>query len=312
MLSMKCVCIFRHGGPEVLSYTEAPRPRCAADELLIEVHAAGVNPVDWKIRAGQLHEMLGHTFPLTLGWDLSGTVCAVGADTTRFRIGDEVFSRPDIRRDGAYAQYIAIRECEVALKPRAIDHRHAAALPLAGLAAWQSLVSVAALERGQRVLIHAAAGGVGSLAVQLAKARGAYVIATASARNHDFLRDLGADEIVDYTTMRFEELAPDMDVVLDTIGGDTQARSWRTLKRGGVLVSLASPPPAGLAAQHGVRAAFVFVEPNAAHLAELAALVDAGKLKPILETVLPLTEARRAHALSEGGHMRGKIVLEII
>lgn len=309
---MNCVCIFRHGGPEVLACCEAPRPRCASDELLIEVHAAGVNPVDWKIREGQLRGVLEHTFPLILGWDLSGTVCAVGSTTSRFRIGDEIFSRPDLRRDGAYAQYIAIKESDAALKPRSMDHRHAAALPFAGLAAWQSLVAVAALGPGQRALIHAAAGGVGSLAVQLAKARGAYVIATTSARNHNFVRDLGADEIIDYTTMRFEELAPDMDVVLDTIGGDTQTRSWKTLRRGGILVSLTSPPSTEVAAQHGVRSAFVVVESNAAHLAELAVLAEAGKVKPVLGSVLPLAEARRAHALSQGGHTRGKIVLELI
>jgi NADPH:quinone reductase-like Zn-dependent oxidoreductase len=308
---MKCVCIYHYGGPEALSFTEAPRPRCGPGEVLVQVHAAGVNPVDWKIREGHLKGMLSHTFPLVLGWDVSGVVGSTGPGTTRLKIGDEVFSRPDILRDGAYAEFIVIKESEVALKPRSLDHVHAAALPLAGLAAWQSLVEAAQLAPGQRVLIHAAAGGVGSLAVQLAKARGAHVIGTASARNHDFLRDLGVDEIIDYEHMRFEDLAPAMDVVLDTIGGDTQERSWKTLKRGGILVSLASPPSAETAAKLGLRQAFVFVQPQAVQLEALAKLVEAGKLKSIVGTVLPLAEAMRAHALSQGGHTRGKIVLQI-
>lgn len=311
MRSMKCVCIYRYGGPEVLSFSEAPRPRCAPDEVLVQVRAAGVNPVDWKVREGQLQSRVAHTFPLVLGWDVSGVVAGVGNECSRLKLGDEVFSRPDLRRDGAYAEYVVIRESDVALKPRTLDHVRAASLPLAGLAAWQSLVETGQLVAGQRVLIHAAAGGVGTLAVQLAKARGAYVVGTASARNHDFLRDLGVDEIVDYATMRFEDLAPDMDVVLDSIGGDTQERSWKTLRRGGILVSIASPPDPAVAAQYGVREAFVFVQPNALQLAELAKLADAGKLKPVVETVLPLAEAARAHALSQGGHMRGKIVLQV-
>ena len=308
---MKCICIYHHGGPEVLTYADAPRPRCGPGEVLVQVHAAGVNPVDWKIREGHLKEMLTHTFPLILGWDVSGVVADVGSGISRLKVGDEVFSRPDILRDGAYAEFIVMKESEVALKPRSIDHVHAAALPLAGLTAWQTLVEAAQLAPGQRVLIHAAAGGVGSLAVQLAKARGAYVVATASARNHDFLRNLGADEIIDYENMRFEDLASAMDVVLDTMGGDTQERSWKTLKRGGILVSIASPPSAETATKLGVRQAFVFTQPNAGQLESLAQLVDAGKIKAIVATALPLAEAKRAHALIQGGHTRGKIVLTI-
>jgi NADPH:quinone reductase-like Zn-dependent oxidoreductase len=228
------------------------------------------------------------------------------------KVGEEVFSRPDIARDGAYAEFIVARESEVALKPRSIDHLHAAALPLAGLTGWQSLFVAGGLVAGQRVLIHAAAGGVGSLAVQLAKWKGAHVIGTASARNHDFLRELGADEAIDYAKVRFEEVVSPVDVVFDTQGGDVQERSWKVLKRGGVLVSIAGPPSAEKAAAHGVRQAFVFTQPNAAQLAEIAQLVDAGKLKAIVETVLPLAEAKRGHELSELGHTRGKIVLRVI
>jgi NADPH:quinone reductase-like Zn-dependent oxidoreductase len=281
-------------------------------EVLVRVHAAGINPVDWKIREGHLKEMLHHTLPLVLGWDVSGVVESLGSAVTRFKVGDEVFSRPDISRDGAYAEFIVIKESEVALKPHSIDHIHAAALPLAGLTAWQSLFDAGGLAAGQRVLIHAAAGGVGSLAVQLAKWKGAWVIGTASERNHDFLRQLGVDQPVDYETVRFEEAVQPVDVVFDTMGGEVQARSWKVLKRGGILVSIVSPPSAESAVANGVRQALVFTQPNAAQLAEIAKLVAAEKLKAIVETVLPLSDATRGQELSERGHTRGKIVLRVI
>jgi NADPH:quinone reductase-like Zn-dependent oxidoreductase len=309
---MKTVCIYSYGGPEVLVYEDAPRPHPLAGEVRVRVHAAGINPVDWKIREGHLKEMLHHTLPLVLGWDVSGVVESLGSAVTRFKVGDEVFSRPDISRDGAYAEFIVIKESEVALKPHSIDHIHAAALPLAGLTAWQSLFDAGGLAAGQRVLIHAAAGGVGSLAVQLAKWKGAWVIGTASERNHDFLRQLGVDQPVDYETVRFEEAVQPVDVVFDTMGGEVQARSWKVLKRGGILVSIVSPPSAESAVANGVRQAFVFTQPNAAQLAEIAKLVDAEKLKAIVETVLPLSDATRGQELSERGHTRGKIVLRVI
>jgi NADPH:quinone reductase-like Zn-dependent oxidoreductase len=306
---MKAVAIYSYGGPEVLKYEDAPRPHPDAAEVLIRVHAAAINPVDWKIREGHLKDMLKHTFPLILGWDVSGVVETLGTGVTRLKVGDEVYSRPDIARDGAYAEYIVVRESEVALKPTSIDHIHAAALPLAGLTAWQCLFDAAGLASGQRVLIHAAAGGVGHLAVQLAKEKGAYVIGTAAEQNHAFLRELGVDQVIDYNTERFEEVVHDVDVVFDPIGGDTQERSWSVLKRGGILVSVASPPSAEKATAHGVRSAFVFTQPNAGQLAEIAKLVEAEKLKAIVETILPLSDATRGQELSERGHTRGKIVL---
>jgi NADPH:quinone reductase-like Zn-dependent oxidoreductase len=312
MKTMKAVCIYSYGGPGVLVYEDAPRPHPGDGEVLVRVHAAGINPVDWKIREGHLKERLHHTLPLVLGWDVSGVVEALGPGLTRLKVGDEVFSRPDISRDGAYAEFIVIRESELALKPKSIDHVHAAALPLAGLTAWQSLFDAGGLSAGQRVLIHAAAGGVGNLAVQLAKWKGAHVIGTASARNHDFLRKLGVDQVVDYQTVRFEEAVQAVDVVFDPMGGDIQERSWKVLKRGGILISIASPPSAEIAAAHGVRQAFVFTQPNAAQLAELAKLADADKLKAIVETILPLSDATRGQELSERGHTRGKIVLRVI
>ena len=309
---MKAVSIYYYGGPSVLAYEDAPRPHPAPGDVLVRVHAAGINPVDWKIREGHLKGILHHTLPLVLGWDVSGVVAALGAGVTRFKVGDEVFSRPDIDRDGAYAEFIAVRETELALKPKSVDHVHAAALPLAGLKVWQSLFDAAALSAGQRVLIHAAAGGVGSLAVQLAKGRGAYVIGTASARNHELVRALGADEVVDHERERFETVVGPVDVVFDTMGGDIQTRSWPVLKRGGILVSIVSPPSAEAAVAHGGRFAFVFTQPNAAQLAEIATLVDAGKLKAIVETVLPLSAAVRGQELSAAGHTRGKIVLQVV
>jgi NADPH:quinone reductase-like Zn-dependent oxidoreductase len=312
MKTMKAVCIYGYGGPDVLSYEDAPRPHPGAGEVLVRVHAAGINPVDWKIREGELKEQLHHLFPLILGWDVSGVVEALGTGLTRLKVGDEVFSRPDIARDGAYAEFIVMRESEVALKPKSIDHIHAAALPLSGLTVWQSLFDAGGLAAGQRVLIHAAAGGVGHLAVQLAKWKGAHVIGTASARNHDFLRQLGADQIIDYDTERFEEVVQPVDVVFDTLGGKIQERSWKVLKPGGILVSIVQPPSAEIAAAHGVRQAFVFTQPNAAQLAEIAQLADAEKLKVIVETILPLSDATRGQELSERGHGRGKIVLRVI
>ena len=312
MRTMKAVCIYGYGDPSVLVYEDAPRPHPDDGEVLVRVHAAGINPVDWKVREGHLKEMLHHTFPLVLGWDVSGVVAGVGAHIAHLKVGDEVFSRPDIARDGAYAEYLVIKESEVALKPKSIDHIHAAALPLAGLTAWQTLFDAAGLQPGQRVLIHAAAGGVGHLAVQLAKWKGAHVIGTAAAHNHAFLRELGVDQAIAYDTQRFEEVVEPVDVVLDTIGGDVQARSWKVLKRGGILVSVVSPPSGEIADAQGVRQAFVFIQPNAAQLTEIAQLVDAQRLKVVVETVLPLSDATRGQELSERGHQRGKIVLRVI
>jgi NADPH:quinone reductase-like Zn-dependent oxidoreductase len=312
MKTMKAVCIDRYGGPNVLVYEDAPRPHPGAGELLVRVHAAGINPVDWKIREGHMKEMLHHTLPLVLGWDVSGVVETLGPGVKRFKVGDEIFSQPDIARDGAYAEFIVIRESEVALKPKSIDHLHAAVLPLAGLAAWQTLFEAAGLAAGQRVLIHAAAGGVGHLAVQLAKWKGAHVIGTAAARNHEFLRELGVEQVVDYDTERFEDVVQPVDVVLDTMGGEIQTRSWQVVKRGGILVSIVNPPSAEVAAAHGARQAFVFTQPNAAQLAEIAKLADAEKLKVIVETTLALSDAMRGQELSERGHQRGKIVLRVV
>jgi NADPH:quinone reductase-like Zn-dependent oxidoreductase len=311
MKNMKAVRIHEYGGLEVLIFEDAPRPEPDSAEVLIRVHAAGVNPVDWKIRAGYFKDIGRHTLPLILGLDLSGVVEATGPDVVKFRKGDEVYSRPDSSRNGAYAEYIAVKEAEVAFKPKSIDHIHAGAIPQACLTAWQAIFDTAGLSAGQKILIHGAAGGVGSFAVQLAKWKGAYVIGTASGANQSFLRELRVDEPIDYEDTRFEDLVRDVDVVFDTIGGDTQKRSWKVLKKGGILVSIAGRPSAEEAARIGVRQAFIWVMPNGAQLTEIAGLVDSGKLKAVVETILPLPDARKAHELIQMGHTRGKIVLRV-
>jgi len=308
MQTMKAVRVHEYGGPEVLRYEDAPRPTLEPDDVLVRVRAAGVNPVDSKKRTGYRE----HPLPFIPGWDLSGVVERVGDRVSEWAAGDEVFARPDIGRDGSYAEFIAVRASELAPKPASLSHTEAAAVPLAALTAWQALYDEAGLQAGQSVLIHAAAGGVGHYAVQLAKLRGAHVIGTASTGNHDFLRRLGADECVDYRQTRFEDVVRDVDVVFDTIGGETRERSWGVLRKGGIQVSIIFPPPERHEAEpHGVRAGYVFVQPNRRQLDEIRQLVDSGRIRPYVQAVVPLAEARRAHETVQAGHTRGKIVLEI-
>jgi NADPH:quinone reductase-like Zn-dependent oxidoreductase len=308
---MKAVRIHKYGGPEVLHYEDAPRPKPAATEVLIRVHAAGVNPVDWKIREGHLKEFLNHSLPLIIGWDVSGVVEQVGRGVSRFKAGDEVFSEVELSRDGAYAEYVVVRESDAALKPKSLHHVHAASVPIAALTSWQALFDAAQLQPGQRALIHAGSGGVGHFAVQLAKWKGAHVIATASTKNQELLAEIGVDEPVDYTKQRFEDVAHDVDVVLDTIGGETQDRSFKVLNKGGALVSLVQARSREKAQALGVRALDIAGHPDGPQLAEIAKLIDAGKVKPTVDRILPLSEARRAHDLSKSGHTRGKIVLRV-
>ena len=309
---MKAVRIHEYGKETVLHYEDAPLPETGDDDVLIRVHAAGVNPVDWKIREGYLKELIPYEFPLTLGWDVSGVIEEAGSKVTNFQKGDAVYSRPDIARNGTYAEYVAVNSNEVALKPKSIDHNHAASIPLAGLTAWQALFHIAQLSQGQRVLIHAAAGGVGSFAVQFAKTRGAHVIGTASAGKHEYLHQLGVDEAVDYAGVQFEDVVKDVDVVFDTIGDYTLERSWKVLKGGGHLVSITEIPSEEKAKAHHVKSDFLFVQPNAEQLGEIADLVDQGKLQTHLEKVFPLEQTKDAHVLSQTGRVKGKIVLQVI
>ena len=308
---MKAVRIHEYGNRNVLAFEDAPMPSIASNEVLVRVVAASVNPVDWKIREGYLKEMISYPMPLTLGWDVSGVVTAVGADVTRFRVGDAVYSRPDIKRNGTYAEYVAIRDSEIALKPLTISHNEAASLPLAGITAWEALITTAQLSAGQKVLIHAGSGGVGSLAIQLAKTRGAHVIATTSGKNRALVESLGADEVIDYKTQNFAEILGDIDVVFDTLGGDIQESSWSVLKKGGILVSIVNPPSDTKASELGVRGAFLFIEPNAYILEQLAELVEQGKLRPVIGAEFALQDIEKAHALSETGRTVGKIVLYV-
>ena len=309
---MKAVRFHEYGGPEVLRYEDAPKPEPASGEVLLKVHAASVNPIDWHIRAGHLKGFRDYELPFILGWDLSGVVELVGAGVTQWKPGDEVFGKPDLARNGAYAEYVAVREAEIARKPKSLDHVHSAAIPLAALTAWQALFDAAGLKAGQKVLIHAAAGGVGCYAVQLAKLKGLVVAATASGRNKAFLKELGVDQAIDYETTNFDEVVHDADAVIEPMGGGIRNRSWKVLKKGGILVALTGPPPSEEDAKaHGVRQKLVFVQTNPAQLAGIADLADAGKLRTFIEAVLPLREAAKAHEMSQKGHTRGKIVLDV-
>ncbi|MDT7729537.1 MAG: hypothetical protein QOI21_6113 [Actinomycetota bacterium] len=308
---MRAISQQRLGGPEVLELVELDRPVPAATEILVRVHAVSVNPTDWKSRsAGGLLGITG-----IQGRDVSGVVEEVGFGVQLFKPGDEVFGMARFPHpSGGYAEFLAAPSRHFAHKPEGLDHLHAAALPLAALTAWQSFVDTANLQPGQRVLVHAAAGGVGHLAVQIAKSLGAYVIGTASAAKHDFVRGLGADEVIDYRTTDFAEELRDLDVVLDPIGGDYRVRSLRTLRRGGHLIALTKPAEATLtdAVPLGINAGFTLYEPDNAGLLAIKQLVESGQLKVTIDTVFPLEEAAKAHELGEAGRTTGKIVLSVV
>ncbi|MFD3687901.1 NADP-dependent oxidoreductase [Nocardiopsis sp. NPDC058631] len=302
------------GGPEVLREVELERPEAAMNQILVRVHAAGVNPSDWKHRRTGL--FLGEP-PFVLGWDASGVVEGVGAGVTLFKPGDEVFGMvPYPYGAGTHAEYVVGPARAFTRKPAGIDHVQAGALPLAGLTAWQALVDTAGVSEGQRVLVHAAAGGVGHLAVQIAKARGAYVIGTASGHRHEFLHALGADEAIDHRTTDFADSVRDVDVVLDAIGSDEQVtRSVPTLRSGGVLVTLwpvfNAPEARREAASRGIRLEGIGVEADHQGMREIAALASGGELRAAVAGVFPLEEAARAHEMGESGRATGKLVLTV-
>lgn len=310
---MRAVTQDSFGDPSVLHTVELPKPTPLPSEVLVRVHASGVNPVDAMVRSGAF-PMLGQP-PFVLGWDISGVVEEAVPGVARFAVGDEVYGMPFFPRAGnGYAEYVAVPSRQLARKPAAVDHVHAAALPLAGLTAWQALVDTAAVAAGDRVLIHAGGGGVGHLAVQIAKARGAHVLATASAAKRDFVLGLGADEVVDYRAVDITRAVRDVDVVLDTVGGPVGRQSIEVLRPGGLLVTIVDRTDMALRAatiEAGRRFAGVTVEPDYAGLEQLAALVDAGKLRPYVEHAVPLDDAAKAHELIESGRTQGKIVLEV-
>lgn len=306
---MKAIVLHEYGGPELLKYEDRPRPEPKENELLVRVIACGVNPADPLVISGRLAKEFGTHLPLTPGYDVAGVVEKTGAKVTKFKAGDGVYGYALF--GGGWAEYAVLAENEAALKPRSVSYVEAAAVPLAALTAWQALIDTAKLSAGQTALIHGGSGGVGSFAVQIAKARGARVIATASTRNQDLLKELGADEAIDYTRTKFEEVAKEVDVVLDVVGRDTLARSYAVVKKGGIVVTIVGRPDQAELDKHGIRGASVWSKPDGNELAEITKLIDEKKIKPVVGQVLPLSDARKASEQAATKHTRGKIVLKI-
>lgn len=308
--TMKAIVIHAYGGPEALKYElAAPVPQPKENQVLVKVIAAGVNPVDAAIRTGKYADVFGTTLPLVPGYDIAGIVAKIGAKVTRFKVGDAVYAYP--MWGGGYAEYDVVDEAETALKPKSISFADAAGVPLAALTAWQALIDNAKIDKGQTVLIHGGSGGVGSSAVQIAKARGAKVIATASTANQDLLEQLGADVALDYTKQKFEDVAHEVDVVLDCVGKDTLQRSYGVVKKGGFIATIVARLDQAELDKHGIRGTSVSVKPNGAELTEIARLIDEKKIKPITSQVLPLTDAVKAQEQAATHHTRGKIVLKV-
>ena len=330
---MKALAIRRYKAP--MEMMELPRPEPGPGELLVRVRAAGVSPLDFKIRDGVVKALLSFSFPLILGTDLAGDVEAIGPGVTRFELGDAVYAHLDHDRIGAFAEYALVRESAAATKPARLDYTQAASLPLVGLTAWQTLIELARLRAGQRVLIHAGSGGVGTFAIQLAKHLGAQVATTASAKNHALVSSLGADVAIDYQTSRFEAVAKDQDVVLDTQGGDTLLRSFEVVKPGGVVVTIGGRPDGKFARAWGlslpvvwilgflnrkvdrrarerrVRFEYLFMRASGEQLESIGALVDQGVIKPVLDKSFPLEAAAEAISYVESGRAVGKVVIRV-
>jgi NADPH:quinone reductase-like Zn-dependent oxidoreductase len=306
---MKAVVAHEYGAPEVLKFEEVPRREPNEDEALVRVIASSVNPADPLTLSGKYAREFGTHLPLVPGYDIAGVVEKTGASVTKLKVGDAVYGYPTF--GGGWAEYITVKEWEVAAKPKSLNFVESAAVPMGALTAWQALVDVAKLQPGQTVLIHGGSGGVGSFAIQIAKARGARVIATASTANQDLLKQLGADVAVDYTKTKFEDVAKDVDAVLDPVGKETLARSYGVVKKGGIVMSLVARPDPAEIKKRGIRGAGISVHPDAEDLAEIAQLIDAGKIKPIVTQVLPLSEAIAAQQQAATHHTRGKVVLRI-
>ncbi len=308
---MKAIRLHARGGPEQLVYEDAPEPAVRNGDALVRVHACAITPTELTWPPTYTTRDGASRLPSIPGHEVAGVVEAVSLNSAGVKVGEEVYALTDFWRDGAAAEYVAVNAADLAPKPPSPSDVQAAAVPLAALTAWQALFDHAGLTIGQEVLIHGATGGVGSFAVQLAHWRGAYVVGTASAENVDLARQLGADQVIDYNTVRFEDKVRDANVVLDTVGGDTLERSWGVLRRGGVLVSIVDSAPADKAARYGVRGVFFIVTPNRAELMEIGRLIENGKLRPIIEATFPLEAAREAFEHGASGHNRGKIVLQV-
>jgi NADPH:quinone reductase-like Zn-dependent oxidoreductase len=309
--TMKAVVIRAYGGPEVLKVENVQRPEPKDDEVLIRVFAASINPVDVAIRKGYLAELIGNKFPLIPGMDAAGMVQKTGSKITKFRRGDLVFTFFTLVSEGGYAEFVAAKENEVAVKPEMVSFEQAAAVGAAGSTAWEALVDEAKLSAGQTVLIHGGAGGVGHFAIQIAKARGAKVIATGSTANQDFLKQMGADVAIDYTKTKFEDVAKDVDVVLDSVGRDTLERSYGVVKKGGIIVSIVDEPQQAALDAHGIRGLAFRCTPQASVLEELAKLMNAKKMTPVVSQTFPLADVVKAQEQIATRHTRGKIVLQV-
>jgi NADPH:quinone reductase-like Zn-dependent oxidoreductase len=306
---MKAVVAHEYGTPDVLKFEQMPRPEPKEDEALVRVIASGVNPADPLTLSGKYAREFGTHLPLIPGYDIAGIVEKTGPNVTKLKVGDAVYGYPTF--GGGWADYVTVKEWEVAAKPKSLNFAEAASVPMGALTAWQALVDVARLRAGQTILIHGGSGGVGSFAVQIAKARGARVIATASTANQDLLKQLGADVAADYTKTRFEDVAKDVDAVLDPVGKETLSRSYDVVKKGGIVMSLVALPDRAELRKREIHGAAISVHPDAADLAEIAQLIDAGKIKPMVTQVLPLSEAIAAQQQAATHHTRGKVVLRI-
>jgi NADPH:quinone reductase-like Zn-dependent oxidoreductase len=332
---MKAFVVDRYGRKNDIRAGDMPLPEPREDDVLIQIHAAGVNPVDSKIRDGEFKLILPYRLPLILGNDLAGVVVRVGSRVRRFKPGDEVYARPHKDRIGTFAEFIAVKEDGVALKPTALTMEEAASIPLVGLTAWQALIEKGQLKRGQKVLIHAGSGGVGTFAIQLAKHVGATVATTTSERNIELVKRLGADIVIDYKKDDFSAILKDYDVVLDTQGGNALEKSLRVLKPGGKLIGIAGPPDRDFAKEmgfswflktvmrflsyrirkaakrHEVSYSFVFMRPDGGQLSQIATLIDAGAIKPVIDRVFPFASTKEALTYVETGRVKGKVVIKI-
>ncbi len=306
---MKAVVAHEYGAPDVLKYEDAPRPEPKENELLVRVIACGVNPADPLVISGRLAKEFGTHLPLIPGYDVAGVVETTGAKVTKFKKGDAVYGYALF--GGGWAEYAVLAENEAALKPKSATFVETAAVPMGALTAWQALIDTAKLSAGQTVLIHGGSGGVGSFAVQIAKAQGAKVIATASTANQDLLKQLGADVAIDYTKTKFEDVAKEVDVVFDTVGRDTLARSYPLVKKGGIVTTIVARPDQAQLDKYGIRGSSIWSHPDGNELAEITKLIEAGKIKPVVGQVLPLADAIKASQQAETHHTRGKLVLKI-
>nr|WP_220185897.1 NADP-dependent oxidoreductase [Paenactinomyces guangxiensis] len=298
--------LYEYGGREKLHLTQTSVPQAGNDEVLVKIKSSSVNPVDWKARKGMLRGHRDFHLPLIPGWDLSGVVVEAGSQVSKFKVGDAVYGMPDLTKNGTYAEFIAVKEEYLAPKPEGLSFLEAASIPLVGLTAWQSLIDHADVKPNSRILIHAGAGGVGSFAIQLAKHLGAHVVTTTSQKNEDFVRQLGADEVIDYREHDFAKFSG-FDCVFDTVGGATLQKSYKILKTGGTLVTIAGTPDPQLAKEFSVDIKHVEVQPNGQQLEEIRKLLEAGAIKPVVTRYFSLEEIQKAHELSESGHVRGKI-----